>query len=230
MMKTDLNILIACEESQRVANEFRARGFNAFSCDIQECSGGHPEYHIQGDAIEEAYSGKYDLMIAFPPCTYLAISGNRHLYNKDGTKNQNRWEKRFRALEFVVQLMDAPIEYIAIENPVSYINSQIRQPDQIIHPYQFGEPFQKRTCLWLKNLPKLKHTKIVDKGEFKITSSYKMPLWYYEANSKAKNQQESKKNRSKTFKGIAAAMAEQWGYFMLNKAESFGSLFDAYLV
>ena len=161
-----MNILIACEESQTITKEFRKLGHNAFSCDLLDCSGGYPEWHIKKDAIEEAYSGKYDMMIAHPPCTYLAVSGARWLYNKDKSKNKERWENQKLALEFVKKLMDAPINKIAVENPVSVISTQIRKPDQIIQPYQFGDKAQKTTCLWLKNLPHLKHTKIVEKGEF----------------------------------------------------------------
>ena len=224
-------ILIACEESQTVAKEFRRLGFDAYSCDIQLPSGGHPEFHIQGDAIEQAYSGEYKMMIAFPPCTYLSTSGNRHLYNKDGSKNADRWERRHVALEFVRKLMDAPIDYIAIENPVSVISSQIRKPDQIIQPYYFGDRAKKTTCLWLKNLPKLIPTDIVDAGEFRDTrrpdgSGYVMPLWYYDAVKNARSYEERRKLRSKTFEGIARAMATQWGKHIVKQSDSFGDLFD----
>ena len=160
-----MKILIACEESQTITKEYRKLGIEAYSCDILDCSGGHPEWHIKGDAIKEAYSGKYDLMIAHPPCTYLAVSGARWLYNKDGTKNKNRWDNRELALDFVRKLMKAPIKKIALENPISCISSQIRKPDQIIQPYMFGDKATKSTCLWLKNLPLLKPTNIVEKGE-----------------------------------------------------------------
>ena len=148
-------VLIACEESQAITKEFRALGYEAYSCDLLPASGGHPEWHIQGDAIAEAYSGKYDLMIAHPPCTYLAVSGNRWLYNKDGSRNEERYKAQAEALDFVRVLMKAPIKHIAIENPVSVISSKIRKPEQIIQPWQFGDEAQKTTCLWLKNLPKL---------------------------------------------------------------------------
>ena len=213
-----MKVLIACEESQAITKEFRKLGHEAYSCDLLSCSGGHSEWHIKGDAIKEAYSGKYDLMIAHPPCTYLARSGNRWLYNKDGSKNQERWNNQAKALNFVRALMDAPIKRIAIENPMSVISSQIRKPDQIVQPWMFGDKAQKSTCLWLKNLPLLKPTDIVDKGEFiefvdKNGKKKKQPLWYYEALRQAKTTEERRTLRSKTFKGMAKAIAEQWSDF-----------------
>lgn len=210
-----MKVLIACEESQTVTKEFRRIGIEAYSCDIQECSGGHPEWHIKGDAIAEAYSGKYHMMIAHPPCTFLAVSGARWMYNKDGSVNQERLKSQNEALEFVKKLMNAPIDKIAIENPISVISSKIRKPDQIIQPWQFGDKAQKSTCLWLKNLPKLVHTNIVDKGEFFEFTSKKgekkrMAMWYYEALKRAKTVEERRSLRSKTFKGIAKAFATQW--------------------
>ena len=214
-------ILIACEESQAVTKEFRKLGFEAYSCDILDCSGGHPEWHIKGDALTEAYSGKYDLMIAHPPCTYLSVSGARHLYNKDGSINLERLKNQNEALDFVQKLMDAPIKYIAIENPISVISSKIRKPNQIIQPWMFGDKAQKSTCLWLKNLPLLNPTDIVEKGEFfefisKKGEKKKMPMWYYEALQKAKSPGERRTLRSKTFKGIAEAIAKQWGDYITN--------------
>ena len=213
-----LNVLVACEESQSVTKEFRNLGHNAFSCDILDCSGGHPEWHIKGDAIKEAYSGKYDLMIAHPPCTYLAVSGNRWLYNKDGTKNKERWENRAYALEFVQKLLNAPINHIALENPISVISSQIRKPNQIIQPYMFGDKATKTTCLWIKNLPLLKPTKIVSKGERTVYKSGKShPKWYADALAKAKTPQERRTLRSKTFPGIAKAIALQYSQYIINQ-------------
>ena len=212
-----MKVLIACEESQATCIEFRKLGHEAYSCDILEQSGGHPEWHIQGDCLIEAYSGKYDLMVAHPPCTYLALSGNRWLYNEDGSKNEERWEKQKQALDFVRKLLNAPIKHIALENPISVISSQIRKPNQIVQPYMFGDKAQKSTCLWLKNLPLLNPTNIVDKGEFfewidgKTGKKKKQPLWFYEALQKAKSPEERRTLRSKTFKGMAQAFAEQWG-------------------
>ena len=211
-----MKVLIACEESQAVTKEFRKIGIEAYSCDILDCSGGHPEWHIKGDAITEAYSGKYDMMIAHPPCTFLAVSGARWMYNKDGSVNQERLRNQNEGLEFVRKLMNAPIDKIAIENPISVISSKIRKPDQIIQPWQFGDKAQKSTCLWLKNLPKLVHTNIVDKGEFKewidkkTGKKKKQALWYYEALQKARSHEERRTLRSKTFQGIAKAFATQW--------------------
>ena len=211
-------VLIACEESQAITKEFRALGIEAYSCDLLPCSGGHPEWHIQGDALKEAYSGKYSLMMAHPPCTYLAVSGAGWLYNKDGSKNEERWKNQAEALDFVKALMNAPIDFIAVENPISVISTQIRKPDQIIHPWQFGDQASKSTCLWLKNLPKIKPTKIVDKGEFfewtdKNGVKKKQPQWYYDALHEAKTPEERRTLRSKTFQGMAKAIADQWQHF-----------------
>jgi site-specific DNA-cytosine methylase len=194
-----MKVLIACEESQTVCKAFRAKGHEAYSCDLLPTSGKFPEWHIQGDAIVEAYSGKYDIMIAHPPCTDIAVSGARHFKEKIADGRQQR------ALDFVEKLMKAPIEKICIENPVSVISSKIRKPDQIIQPYHFGHEAQKTTCLWLKNLPQLKHTKVVGRGEFiTFPSGKKHPAWYSKLSGKGGE-------RSKTFQGIADAMAEQWG-------------------
>ena len=208
-------ILIACEESQAITKAFRKLGFEAYSCDLLPSSGGHPDWHIQGDAIAEAYSGKYDMMIAHPPCTYLAVSGARWLYNKDGSRNEERYKNQAQALDFVQQLMDAPIKHIAVENPISVISSNIRKPDQIVHPYMFGDKASKSTCLWLKNLPKLEPTDIVEKGEFiefvsKKGVKKRQAKWYYEALQKAKTPEERRTLRSKTFQGMADAIADQW--------------------
>jgi len=208
-------ILVACEESQAITKAFRKLGFEAYSCDLLPASGGHPEWHIQGDAIAEAYLNDYDLMIAHPPCTYLAVSGARWLYNKDGSRNEERYKNQAEALDFVYKLMIAPIKHIAIENPISVISSHIRKPDQIVHPYMFGDKASKSTCLWLKNLPKLEPTEIVEKGEFvewigKNGKKKRQPKWYYDALAKAKTPEERRTLRSKTFQGMADAIADQW--------------------
>lgn len=210
-----MKILVACEESQAITKELRNLGHEAYSCDLLPCSGGHPEWHIQGDAIKEAYSGKWDMMIAHPPCTYLAVSGNRWLYNKDGSKNEDRWKNRNEALDFVQLLMDAPIGKIAIENPVSVISSEIRKPDQIVQPWMFGDEASKKTCFWLKGLPKLEATDIVGKGEFfewidKKGKKKRQAQWYMDALSRAKTPEERRTLRSKTFMGMARAIATQW--------------------
>ena len=230
-----LNVLVACEESQAVTKQFRALGHNAYSCDLLDSSGGNPEWHIKGDALQIAYDSSYDwdLMIAHPPCTYLAVSGARWLYNKDGSRNEDRWVKQAEGLAFVRKLMDAPIEYIAIENPVSVISTQIRKPDQIIQPYQFGDEASKKTCLWTKNLPNLVHTDIVGKGEMiewidKNGKKKRQAKWYLDALSKAKTAEERRTLRSKTFKGIAKAMAEQWSEAIVNDYTITRELFNLF--
>lgn len=209
-----MRVLVACEESQAITKELRELGHEAFSCDLLPCSGGHPEWHYQQDVFE-VINEDWDMMIAHPPCTYLAVSGARWLYNKDGSKNKDRWKKQAEALEFVQRLMDAPIDKIAIENPISVISSQIRKPDQIVQPWMFGDKAQKSTCLWLKNLPLLEPTNIVEKGEFvEFTSKKgvkkKQPKWYFDALKNAKTTDERRTLRSKTFKGMAKAIANQW--------------------
>lgn len=216
---SNLKILVACEESQAVTIEFRKLGHEAYSCDMLPCSGGYPEWHIQGDAIKEAYSGKYDLMVAHPPCTYLAVSGARWMYNKNGTVNQDRLKNQNEALDFVKKLMESPIKHIAVENPVSVISSKIRKPDDIIQPYMFGDKATKTTCLWLKNLPKLQATNVVDKGDFfewvdKNGKKKRQAQWYMDALSKAKSPEERRTLRSKTFTGIAQAIAIQYSDYI----------------
>jgi hypothetical protein len=201
-----MKVLIACEESQAVCIAFRERGHEAYSCDLQECSGGHPEWHIQGDALIEAYSGKYDLMIAHPPCTFLSYAATS-VWNKEG-----RLEKRLDALNFFAKLWLAPIDKICIENPMGCASPTIAKYSQIIQPYYFGDTESKRTCLWLKGLPLLISTDIVKP---KIYAYYKtgkkkgMPIY---GNDYLKFSEDRGKIRSKTFPGIAKAMAEQWGY------------------
>lgn len=230
-----LNVLVACEESQAVTKQFRALGHNAYSCDLLDSSGGNPEWHIKGDALQIAYDSSYDwdLMIAHPPCTYLAVSGARWLYNKDGSRNEERWVKQAEGLAFVRKLMEAPIEYIAIENPVSVISTQIRKPDQIIQPYQFGDEASKKTCLWTKNLPDLVHTKLVGKGEMiewidKNGKTKRQAKWYLDALTKAKTPEERRTLRSKTFDGIAKAMAEQWSEAVINDYTITKELFNLF--
>jgi len=208
------SVLIACECSGAVREAFAARGFNAWSCDIKPSE--TPGQHIQGDVLEIINKG-WDLMIAHPPCTYLAVSGAGWFYNKDKSPNVERFIKQAAALEFVKALMQAPIERIAVENPISVISTHIRKPDQIIQPWMFGHPHTKSTCLWLKNLPKLNPTNIVEKGSWKTwvcstTGRVKrQSQWYYDAACKGRTPAERATIRSRTFQGIADAMAEQWG-------------------
>lgn len=208
-----MKVLVACEESQRVCIEFRKLGHEAYSCDILECSGGHPEWHIQGDAINTMYSPgafvtqdgtfhigytKWDLIIAHPPCTYLTVSGNRW-FNIDryGEKAIERIENRTKAMNFFMKFVNANCEKVAIENPIGCMSTYYRKPDQIIKPWMFGHGETKSTCLWLKGLPKLIPTNIVE--------GRKQRVW------KMTHGPERTKERSKTYPGIAKAMAEQWG-------------------
>ncbi len=204
-----LRILVACEESQTVTQALRKRGHQAFSCDILPTTGKNPEWHIQDDVLNHLDKG-WDMMIAFPPCTYLTVSGNAWMDDPE------RQKQRKKALTFVRKLMLAPINMIAIENPVGVISTQIRKPDQIVQPYHFGDKAKKTTCLWLKNLPMLKPTKVIDENllDYKYWFDKKkrrwrrQPLWYYKARDLAPD--ERRRVRSKTFQGIADAMANQW--------------------
>ena len=195
-------ILIACEESQSICKAYREQGYEAYSCDILPCSGGHPEWHIQGDVLEHLERG-WDLMIAHPPCTYLSVSGLH--WNK---RNPERAQKTEEALVFVRMLMNAPIVKIAIENPISCISTCIRKPDQIIQPYEFGEDASKKTCFWLKNLPKLQPTKYIEPRFIDGK-----PRWSNQTDSgqnKLGPSEDRSAIRSKTYQGIANAIAEQW--------------------
>jgi hypothetical protein len=207
------NILVACEESQAVTKEFRKLGHEAFSCDLLPCSGGHPEWHYQQDVFEVIDKG-WDLIIAFPPCTDLAVSGARHFERKKADGSQKK------SIDFFMKFVNANCDKIAIENPIGIMSGVYRKPDQIIQPWQFGDKAQKSTCLWLKGLPKLIPIDIVDKGEFfefisKKGEKKRMPMWYYKALQEAKTPEQRRTLRSKTFPGIAKAMAEQWGEYIM---------------
>lgn len=202
-----VKVLVACEESQAVTKELRRLGHEAYSCDIQECSGGHPEWHLQQDVIP-LLSEKWDMIIAFPPCTDLAVSGARHFAKKRSDGRQQR------SIEFFMRFVNADCPRVAIENPIGIMSSYYRKPDQIIQPYWFGDHARKSTCLWLKGLPKLEPTNIVDPGEimrggFSVGASAN-----YARDENGKiipwNDPRTAKARSKTFPGIAKAMAEQW--------------------
>ena len=221
-----MKVLIACEESQAVCKAFRAKGHEAYSCDIEPCSGGHPEWHIMQDVVpllngnclfttmdgtEHYIDRKWDLLIAHPPCTYLTVTGNRW-FNVDryGEKAIQRHKDRQEAIKFFMEFANADCQKIAIENPIGVMSSEWRKPDQIINPWQFGNSFEKKTCLWLQGLPKLTPTNIVEiPPRKKFESGKSMPSWYAEAWRLPK--EERAKLRSKTFPGIAKAMAEQWG-------------------
>ena len=205
-----MKVLIACEESQAVTKEFRVLGHEAYSCDIVECTGGHPEWHIQGD-VTPLLAQKWDMIIAFPPCTYLTVTGNRW-FNVDryGDKAIQRHKDREEAIKFFMLFANADCDKIAIENPVGIMSTEWRKADQIIQPYEFGDPYEKKTCLWLKGLPKLQPTGIVEPPKrTQFASGKSMPQWYADAWKLPKY--ERAKLRSKTFSGIAKAMAEQWG-------------------
>jgi hypothetical protein len=217
-----IKILIACEESQTVCKAFRKLGFRAYSCDIQEQSGGHPEWHIQGDAIKEAYSGKYDMMIAHPPCTYLSNAGAAYLWR--GHKlNEARFKKGLDAKDFFLKLLNAPIRYICVENPIPSRIYDLPKKNQMIEPYFFGDIYKKKTYLWLKGLPKLMHVKEVNL--FDNIKTHVEPKFCW-VNGTYKNDRQLKgihcnpKMRSKTFDGIAQAMAKQWGDFLINEFSS----------
>lgn len=217
-----MRVLVACEESQEVCKAFRALGHEAYSCDIQECSGGHPEWHILGDALVSIEGGhlttmdgqvhdidKWDLLIAHPPCTDLAVSGARWFPEKQKDFRQQK------AIVFFMQMVLADVPRIAVENPVCIMSSCWRKPDQKIQPYEYGHPTRKTTCLWLKGLPKLRPTNIVEQGE---TDAYGFTIGgalqaARDENGKiiSWNDPRTAKIRSKTFPGIAKAMAEQWG-------------------
>ena len=194
-----MKILVACEESQRVCIEFRKLGHVAYSCDILPCSGGHPEWHLQQDVLS-LLNEKWDMIIGFPPCTYLSNAGARHLY-PGGKLNIERYKKGLLAKELFMAIYNADCPKIAIENPTPSKIYELPEKTQVIQPWQFGHPYSKRTQLWLKGLPKLTPTNIVE-----IESSCrKAGNWF---NKGGKNRQI---NRSKTFEGVAKAMAEQWG-------------------
>lgn len=234
-----MKVLVACEESQAVTIELRKRGHEAYSCDIIECSGGHPEWHIKDDVLpllngncefvsmdgqRHYIDWKWDLIIAFPPCTHLAVSGARHFEKKRADGRQRE------GIEFFCQFLTADCDRIAIENPVGIISGDYiaehfpdlaaqyglpRKPSQIIQPYEFGDHARKTTCLWIKGLPNLISTNIVDPGEivgkgFSVGASLDMAR---DENGKiiSWNDPRTAKIRSKTFPGIAKAMAEQWG-------------------
>ena len=239
-----MNVLVACEESQRVCTAFREKGHNAFSCDIIPCSGGHPEWHIQGDVLEilnpkehpqaagtwhggyDRYSAlgimfatcdrkahwieKWDLIIAHPPCTYLSNAGARWLY-AGGELNTERYRKGLKAKEFFMNFLNADCERIAVENPVPSSIYGLPQYSQTVQPYEHGHPNTKKTCLWLKGLDKLKPTNIVEpvRGrKFKQRNGkYRYSCWEMDQ----KGGKNRAAERSKTFEGIASAMAEQWG-------------------
>lgn len=226
-----LKVLVVCEESQTVCIEFRKLGHEAYSCDIQECSGGHPEWHIQQDVtplvngrcLFNTMDGmihnidvKWNLIVAHPVCQYLSNAGAKHLY-KGKVLNEERYKKGLKAKEFFMLFYDVDCDHIAIENPIPSKIYGLPQYTQSIQPYYFGHPYSKKTCLWLKGLPELKPTNIISKDKIQST---KIPgNWF---NKGGKDRQ---KNRSKTFQGVGQAMAAQWSDYILNGDDQI-SLFD----
>lgn len=234
-----MNVLVACEESQEVCKAFRALGHEAYSCDIQECSGGHPEWHVVGDCryliteccwicsrdpdIPDEMFGtfktqdgkrhnlpaRWDIIIAHPPCTYISNAGARWLF-PNGKLNQERWQKGREGAEFLLYFLNAPCDKIAVENPIPSKIFHIPPYTQVIQPYEYGHPYSKKTCLWLKGLPDLQPTEIVTEHIPYVSSgSYSKT---HDAKYKgASRKGGSAKTRAKTFSGIARAMAEQWG-------------------
>lgn len=227
-----MKILVACEESQRVCTAFRERGHEAYSCDIQDCSGGHPEWHIKDDVllylnpkkwfnrygiifqtmddVPHFINGKWDLIIAHPPCTYLSNVGAARLYPKKGQLNKERFEKGLQAKGFFMNFFNANCDKICIENPIPTKIYGLPQYTQIIQPYEYGHPYSKKTCLWLKGLPKLEPTNIIKDNIISwVSGGSKKPDGTPRKQSGTKFR--DSKTRSKTFIGIAKAMAEQWG-------------------
>ena len=221
-----MKILVACEESQRVCTAFRAKGHEAYSCDLQACSGGHPKWHIMQDVIpllngncefetvdgtKHKIEGKWDMIIAHPPCTYLTVTGNRWFnVERYGEKAIQRQKDRKEAIKFFMEIANADCEKIVIENPVGVMSTVWRKPEQIIQPYMFGDSAEKKTCLWLKGVEPLKATNVFNPPErLKFDSGKTMPKWY--ADLWHLPREERSRLRSQTFPGIAKAMAEQWG-------------------
>ena len=228
-----MKVLVAREESQAVCKAFREKGHEAYSCDIQPCSGGHPEWHIQWDVLQflnptvlfsgevpgiqfftmdsecHCFPGKWDLIIAHPPCTYLTLAGNKWFKPEFADRFPDRQKQRKEAVDFFMAIANADCDKIAIENPVGIMSSQWRKPDQYIEPYMFGDPEKKKTGLWLKGLPLLKPTNIVEPVIIHCKSGANEPRWHMETMHLPK--EERSRVRSQTFIGIAKAMAEQWG-------------------
>lgn len=214
-----MRVLVACEESQEVCKAFRARGHEAYSCDIQPCSGGHPEWHLQVDALE-LLKMQWDLIIAHPPCTYLTTCGSPLAFNKDGSiKNRERYEKGLEAADFFMRFINADQPKIAVENPLPIGKLFVKYggvppKTQIIEPFMFGDPWRKRTVLWLKGLPPLIMTEapVIPLGCWvEQTSRVRDPSFRERYPLRGYNGSRFGKERSKTFPGIARAMAEQWG-------------------
>ena len=203
-----MRVLVACEESQEVCKAFRARGHEAYSCDIEPCSGGHPEWHLQCDALE-IIKMSWDLIIAHPPCTYLTNAGNKWFKPEYKLRFPDREQKREDAVSFFMAFWNANCPRVAIENPQGVMSSRFRKPDQYIEPYMFGDAEKKKTGLWLRGLPALMPTKVVEPVIIQCKSGAREPRWHIETMHLPPKMRS--KMRSKTYPGIANAMAEQWG-------------------
>lgn len=210
-----MKVLVGCEESQAVTIELRKLGHEAYSCDLLPCSGGHPEWHIQGDVLKEAYSGKYDMGIFFPPCTFMSRAGARWMFPKAGEICPKRLELAMEAKEFFMKCLNSDIPFIAVENPLPLKVVGLPKETQVIQPYEYGHEYSKRTHLWLKGLPKLKPTD--------IKSNYKP---YLPSNTGGKKRGQkyqfvniTQKGSSKTFAGVAKALAFQYGNFIKSNIE-----------
>ena len=209
-----MRVLVACEESQTVCIELRRLGHEAWSCDLQPCSGGHPEWHIQGDAIPLIYEGGWDMIIAHPPCTYLSNLGAKHMYKgvervtvQNDTyrlMNEERVKKGIQARDFFLKCLNAPCERVAVENPVPSALWQLPRPSQMIQPWFFGDPYKKKTYLWLRGLPPLMYTEVCEPEHLWVDGGHAK-----QTKMKTHGFRDPKK-RSKTFAGIARAMALQW--------------------
>lgn len=202
-----MKVLVACEESQEVCKAFRALGHEAYSCDIEQCSGGHPEWHLQCDALE-LLKIRWDLIIAHPPCTYLTKAGAVRM-RVNGEIVPDRYEKAMEAREFFLKFLNADCPRIAVENPTPMKLVDLPPYTQAIQPYEYGHPYSKRTCLWLKGLPPLQPTDILDEHKPYVNGGCKDAHGNYRRFQGGKER--APKIRSKTFPGIARAMAEQWG-------------------
>lgn len=213
-----MRVLVGCEESGAVRRAFRARGHDAYSCDLIPASDGETQYHLLGD-IRDHLRGAWDILIAFPPCTFLCTSGARWCVG-DTPQAAARRQSRKNALQLVRDILDAPIPMIGLENPIGAISSAIRQPDQIIQPFQFGHPAMKTTCLWLKNLPPLRPTNVVEPEYVTSGTGRRWSKWFWETSMVPYAQRGLV--RSKTFQGIAEAMADQWGSYVPSQQELFG--------
>lgn len=220
-----MKILVACEESQRVCMAFRARGHIAWSCDIDDCSGGHPEWHIKQDVIpllngccafttcdgtQHYQEGKWDMIIGFPPCTYLTTAGAARLYPQKGVLNPERYELGKEAANFFLAILNADCDRIAVENPTPMKVFELPKYNQVVEPYMFGHPYKKRTCLWLKGVPALQPTKMITENIVSWVSGGSKDRNGNQRKTKTTTFRDAK-TRSKTFQGIADAMAEQWG-------------------